>query len=102
MPQVGARARPIGRHQRLDAKLLEHLEYEAPREIGRRQAAVQGEVGVRQAQRQRVGRAAERCVVVFFQRGIQMRRGEGQQVLALVQAARWGRVRKELRCDVSN
>ena len=33
MPQVGARARPIGRHQRLDAQLLEHLEHEAPREL---------------------------------------------------------------------
>ena len=77
----------VGR-QRLDAKLLEQVEDQALGRIFGPQRCMPGRVAVLQAQRQAVGRAAERVEVVVRQRRVQVRREQRQRVSAAVQAAR--------------
>ena len=77
VPQIACEPRHVLARERLDAKLLELPEQQARERVVRCEAAMQCRVAVQQAQRQAVGRAAERAEVVVFERGAQVRREHG-------------------------
>ncbi len=87
VPQVARHAGHRSQRERFDAELLEHVEDQPLHRLGRCQARVQRGIGAREAQRETIGGAAERGVVVAFEGRMQVCREQWQRPPAAVHAA---------------